>query len=205
MTGGSPAQHPRATAVLGVALGVAFAVCLVTGLVSDLIQEPRSWLTWPAGPRDLYRWTQGAHLVSGVVAIPLLLAKLLSVSRKLWVWPPARSLAHAVERLALVPLVGGSLLLLTGLLNVFSWYPFPFSFTTTHYWTAWITVGALLVHLGDGRATQPGNGSLLPNDYRRSLVLVLAPVWAVAVLGAARTSGRRRRRGPTVPPQREAP
>jgi DMSO/TMAO reductase YedYZ molybdopterin-dependent catalytic subunit len=149
MSGGSPAQHPRATAVLGIALGAAFAVCFVTGLLSDLVQEPRAWLTWPARPRDLYRWTQGAHLVSGVVAIPLLLAKLFTVSRKLWVWPPARGLAHAVERLALVPLVGGSLLLLlTGLLNVFYWYPFPFSFTTTHYWTAWITVGALLVHLG---------------------------------------------------------
>jgi hypothetical protein len=79
MSGGSPAQHPRATAVLGIALGAAFAVCFVTGLLSDLVQEPRAWLTWPARPRDLYRWTQGAHLVSGVVAIPLLLAKLFTV------------------------------------------------------------------------------------------------------------------------------
>jgi DMSO/TMAO reductase YedYZ molybdopterin-dependent catalytic subunit len=192
MTGGSPAQHPRATAVLGVALGVAFAVCLVTGLVSDLVQEPRSWLTWPAGPRDLYRWTQGAHLVSGVVAIPLLLAKLFSVSRKLWVWPPARSLAHAVERLALVPLVGGSLLLLlTGLLNVFSWYPFPFSFTTTHYWTAWITVGALLVHLGAKgpavraalrRARPAGPGlAAAAVDRRRFLAAVAAAAATVGV------------------------
>jgi hypothetical protein len=71
--------------------------------------------------------------------------------------------------------------------------------------SATVVLVTLPAFLGDGRATQPGNGSLLPNDYRRSLVLVPAPVWAVAVLGAARTSGRRRRRGPTVPPQREAP
>jgi hypothetical protein len=38
MSGGSPAQHPRATATLGVALGVAFAVCFATGLVSDRLQ-----------------------------------------------------------------------------------------------------------------------------------------------------------------------
>jgi hypothetical protein len=71
--------------------------------------------------------------------------------------------------------------------------------------SATVVLVTLPAFLGDGRATQPGNGSLLPNDYRRSLVLVLAPVWAVAVLVAARTSGRRRRRGPTVPPRREAP
>jgi Oxidoreductase molybdopterin binding domain len=186
--GGSPAQHPRATAVLGVALGVTFTVCFVTGLVSDLIQEPRSWFAWPAGPRDLYRWTQGAHLVSGVVSIPLLLAKLFTVSRKLWAWPPVRGSAHAVERLALVPLVGGSLLLLlTGLLNVFYWYPFPFSFTTTHYWTAWVTVGALIVHLGAklpvARAalSGPTNPDPAALDRRRFLATVAAASGVVGV------------------------
>jgi hypothetical protein len=34
--------------------------------------------------------------------------------------------------------------------------------------------------LGYGRATQPGNLSLLPGDYRANLALVLAAVWAVA-------------------------
>jgi hypothetical protein len=43
MSGGSPAQHPRATATLGAALGVAFAVCFVTGLVSEEVALALVW------------------------------------------------------------------------------------------------------------------------------------------------------------------
>ena len=35
-----------------------------------------------------------------------------------------------------------------GLLNIAHWYAWQFPFTVTHYWVAWVTVGALLVHLG---------------------------------------------------------
>jgi len=144
----SSAHDRRVAALLGVSLGVTFTVCFATGLLSDLIQEQPAWFTWPAAPRDLYRWTQGAHLVSGVASIPLLLGKLFAVYPRLWAWPPIRGLANALERAALVPLVGGALLLLaTGLMNVFSWYPTPFVFTPTHYWTAWIVVGALVIHV----------------------------------------------------------
>jgi hypothetical protein len=48
--------------------------------------------------------------------------------------------------------------------------------------SATVVLVTLPAFLGDGRATQPGNTSVLPNHYGRSLVLVLAPVWAVAVL-----------------------
>lgn len=145
----SPVHHPRVAAILGIALGTTFTICFVTGLVSDQIQQPQGWFNWPARPRDLYRWTQGAHVVSGVSMIPLLIAKLWTVYPKLWRSPPFGSVAHAVERLALIPLVAGALLLLlTGLQNIFYWYPTPFFFTTTHYWTAWITAGALIIHVG---------------------------------------------------------
>ncbi len=46
--------------------------------------------------------------------------------------------------------------------------------------------------LGYGRATQPGNVSLLPGNYPTSLALVLAAVWAVAGAWALRTLPRRR-------------
>lgn len=59
-----------------------------------------------------------------------------------------------------------------------------------------VVLVTLPAFLGDGRATQPGNASVLPNHYGRSLVLVLAPVWAVAVLAAARGA---RRAGPRRP------
>jgi hypothetical protein len=60
--------------------------------------------------------------------------------------------------------------------------------------SATVVLVTLPAFLGDGRATQPGNASLLPNHYGRSLVLVLAPVWVLAVLAAARGTRRDRRR-----------
>ncbi|HEU4399828.1 MAG TPA: hypothetical protein VFU54_18555 [Actinomycetota bacterium] len=47
--------------------------------------------------------------------------------------------------------------------------------------SATVVLVTLPAFLGDGRATQPGNASLLPNHYSRSLMLVLLPVWAVAI------------------------
>ena len=116
----SPVHHERSAAILGVALGITFTICFATGLLSHWAQLATPTVGWPARPRDLYRWTQAAHVVSGVVSVPLLLAKLFTVYPRLWAWPPARGAAHAVERAMLVPLVGGALLLLlTGLQNVF--------------------------------------------------------------------------------------
>jgi DMSO/TMAO reductase YedYZ molybdopterin-dependent catalytic subunit len=144
----SPARSERTTALLGVALGVLFGVCLLTGLLSHLIQQPPGWFAWPSRPVWLYRWTQGLHLFCGIAAIPVLLAKLWSVYPHLYRWPPVRSVDHAVERAGLVPLVGGALLLLvTGLMNIGYWYGWGFDFLRTHYWTAWIVAGALVVHL----------------------------------------------------------
>jgi hypothetical protein len=88
-------------------------------------------------------------VATGIATIPLLLAKLWTVFPKLLRWPPFDDVAHALERVSLVPLIGGSLLLLfTGLANINGWYPWPFNFVVTHYWTAWITIGALVVHGG---------------------------------------------------------
>jgi len=145
----SPLHDERPAALLGVALGVSFTVCFVTGLYSHWAQHPPSWFTLPARPAGLYRVTQGLHVATGIATMPLLLAKLWTVFPKLLRWPPFDDVAHAVERVSLVPLIGGSLLLLfTGLANINGWYPWPFNFVVTHYWTAWITIGALVVHGG---------------------------------------------------------
>jgi DMSO/TMAO reductase YedYZ molybdopterin-dependent catalytic subunit len=139
----------RNAAILGVALGVTFTVCFVTGVLSHMIQDPPSWFQWPSRPAGLYRVTQGVHVATGLASIPLLLAKLWVVLPKLFAWPPFNSAAHLVERLAIFPLVAGGVFeLFTGLSNTHLWYPWPFNFRTAHYWVAWITIGALVVHIG---------------------------------------------------------
>jgi DMSO/TMAO reductase YedYZ molybdopterin-dependent catalytic subunit len=138
----------RSAAWLGLGLGVTFGTCFLTGLWSHLAQDPPAWFTYPSRPAGLYRVTQGLHVVSGMAAIPLQLAKLWVVHPRLFEWPPARSVLHAVERLALVPLVGGGLFqLVSGTLNVAEWYPWSFFFPRAHFWVAWITIGALVVHV----------------------------------------------------------
>lgn len=139
----------RNAAILGIALGVTFSICFVTGVLSHLVQDPPSWFRWPSRPAGLYRITQGLHVATGLASIPLLVAKLWVVLPKLFAWPPFRSLAHLLERVTLVPLVAGGLFeLFTGLGDVHLWYPWPFNFRTAHYWVAWITIGALIVHVG---------------------------------------------------------
>jgi DMSO/TMAO reductase YedYZ molybdopterin-dependent catalytic subunit len=145
----SPLHDPRTAAWLGLALGVAFTVCFATGLVSHLIQQPPRWFEWPARPVWVYRVTQGLHVATGIATVPLLLVKLWVVYPRLWTWPPARSLAHGLERLSLFPLVAGAVFLVfSGVANVAAWYPWEFFFPAAHYWAAWITVGALVIHVG---------------------------------------------------------
>ncbi len=117
-----PRHDSRTASWLGLALGLAFGVCFLTGLVSHLLQHRPGWFRWPVHPAGLYRITQGIHVAVGTASIPLLLAKLWTVGHHL-VRPPERALADIVERLALVPLVGGSLfLLVTGVQNIDYWY-----------------------------------------------------------------------------------
>ncbi|OAA23219.1 sulfoxide reductase catalytic subunit YedY [Frankia sp. EI5c] len=112
------------------------------------MQHPPGWLYWSARPVWFYRLTQGLHVASGLACVPLLLAKLWTVYPRLWEWPPVRTVAQALERISIIPLVAGSVSqLATGVANIAQWYPFGFFFTVTHYWVAWMTIGALLVHI----------------------------------------------------------
>jgi ABC-type uncharacterized transport system permease subunit len=62
--------------------------------------------------------------------------------------------------------------------------------------SATVVLVTLPAFLGDGRATQPGNASLLPNHYGRSLALVLTPVWVGVVLAGVRRGAPARRTPP---------
>ena len=190
----SDLHEVRSAAWLGVALGVTFTVCFLTGVWSHLAQEPPSWFTYPSRPAGLYRVTQWLHVSSGTAAIPLLLAKLWVVHHHLPRWPPVRSVVHGVERLALLPLVGGGLfLLLSGTANVARWYPWTFFFPRAHYWAAWVTIGALVVHVGAKaaatrdalrRSPTPGLVRSSPAD-RRAFLGGVGAASAVLVLTTA--------------------
>ena len=186
---GSAEVDTRGAALLGLALGITFSVCFATGLWSHVLQHPPSWFTPPPRPAGLYRVTQGVHVATGTAAIPLLLAKLWVVRRRLTEWPPVRSALHAVERLALLPLVGGAVfLLLSGTANVARWYPWGFYFPAAHYAAAWITIGALVVHVGAKAAT---TGAVVrsrpagPDPDRRAFLAGVAAASGVLVVATA--------------------
>ncbi|RFU43281.1 molybdopterin-binding protein [Actinomadura logoneensis] len=173
------------------ALGVSFGTAFITGLISHFMQHPPDWLHWPSRPVNLYRVTQGLHVIGGLATVPLLLAKLWTVYPKLLQWPMFRSPAHALERAVMLLLVGGSLFqLVTGVLNISYWYPFPFFFTVAHYWTAYVVVGALIIHIANEWTKARRTVMRKPNDAldRRSLLLsVFAASGAVTLFTVGET------------------
>jgi DMSO/TMAO reductase YedYZ molybdopterin-dependent catalytic subunit len=160
----SPLRSTRLTVLVGCALLAAVAVVAVTGFAShaayqpDLgrnAQVPRGQdlqllvVGWPTSPSWLYAFTQGLHVTVGIAAVPILLAKLWSVIPRLFAWPPARSPAHALERLSALLLVASTTFqFATGITNAELYYPWHFRFVTAHYYGAWIMVASLALHLG---------------------------------------------------------
>ncbi len=163
----SPLRGPWLASFLSAALLPLIVICAVTGLLSHAAYEPGLghnglfdqgvdlyFFSWPVRPSWLYAFTQGLHIVCGLAAIPILLAKLWAVIPQLFERPAVRSVAHAVERLSLALLVGGSLFVLaTGVLNIQLWYPFGFSFVPAHYYAAFVFIAALAFHIVSKLAT----------------------------------------------------
>ncbi|MDQ8703738.1 molybdopterin-dependent oxidoreductase [Streptomyces sp. LHD-70] len=160
----SPVRGARFTSVLGLVLLAGMTVLFVTGLLSYAAYNPDLspvndktpgkgllgffLFSWPTDPHWLYRLTQGVHVTLGLALVPVLLAKLWSVVPRLFALPPVRSLAHALERLSLLLLVGGALFeFVTGILNVQLDYAFPGSFYPLHLYGAWVFFAAFLAHV----------------------------------------------------------
>ncbi|MFD5231586.1 molybdopterin-dependent oxidoreductase [Streptomyces qaidamensis] len=159
----SPLRGPWFTSVLGLVLLAGITVLFVTGLLSYAAYNPNLspvndktpdkgilgfyLFAWPTNPHWLYRLNQGVHVTLGITLIPVLLAKLWSVVPRLFALPPARSLAHALERISLLLLVGGGLFeFVTGVLNVQLDYVFPGSFYPLHFYGAWVFFAAFVAH-----------------------------------------------------------
>ena len=161
----SPLRGAWLSSVLSAALLPLIIVCAVTGLLSHVAYDSElagnsvtgsdgllspiyGGLDWPAGWPWLYALNQGLHVVAGVAAIPILLAKLWSVIPKLWERPAVRTAAHAVERLSLALLVGSGLFVFfTGVLNIQIYYPWQFSFVPSHLYGSFIFLAALVFHI----------------------------------------------------------
>ncbi len=159
----SPLRGPWLTSILGSILLVAITVTALTGFVSHAAYQPDLGdnalippgedlpLTtpgWFAGPTWLYALNQGLHVNAGLVAIPLLLAKLWSVIPRLFAWPPVVSPAQALERLSITLLVSSAVFeLATGVADILYFYAFPFSFVTAHYYGGVIFVASLALHV----------------------------------------------------------
>ncbi len=148
----SELRSPAVAARVGLWLGVAFGICFLTGLLSHYAQNPSQPIPYPTSPSWGYRLTQGLHVTSGTAAIPLLLVKLWAVFPRLFKRPETRSVGaltvSLLEKASIGALVASSIFLLTsGLLNSTQWYPWSFSFRSTHYALAWVAIGSLVVHI----------------------------------------------------------
>lgn len=166
----SPLRGPWLVSILSLALLALFAIEVVTGYLSYAAYQPElgaNGLTgggldrhlfgwqWPTSPVWLHAVVQGAHVVTGIVAVPIVAAKLWAVIPMLYAWPPVRSPAHALERMMIALLVGSTIFLLfTGLYDIAYWYgafgPFGlprFSFVKAHYYAAYVFVGAIAGHI----------------------------------------------------------
>ncbi|HEX4305897.1 MAG TPA: molybdopterin-dependent oxidoreductase [Solirubrobacterales bacterium] len=202
----SPLRGPWLTSILGSALLPLILICAVTGFLSQAAYNPNLghnsllpggglgvsiyFVHWPTSPSWLYAFTQGLHVASGLAAMPILLAKLWSVMPKLFEWPPVRGAAHALERLSLALLVGGSVFVFgTGLLNIQVFYPWPFRFLTAHYYGAFVFLAAFGFHIflkipvalrtfrerGVLRPLRPGLAETVAEPYEEGHVAPLEP------------------------------
>ncbi len=105
----SPLRGPWLASVLSSALLPLIAICAITGFVSHWAYQPHRAATpssaarrrataststgsiGPTSPVWLYAATQGLHVITGIAAIPILLAKLWTVIPKLFENPPVLS------------------------------------------------------------------------------------------------------------------
>jgi DMSO/TMAO reductase YedYZ molybdopterin-dependent catalytic subunit len=200
----SPLRDERLTARIGTWLGITFGLCFLTGMISHWYYLNDVPLFPPVRPLWGYRITQGVHVLAGIAAIPLLLVKLWSVYPKLFGQIPfgdLRALAvNLAEKASIAVLVAASIFqLVAGLANQAQWYPWSFSFRSTHYAVAWIAIGALIVHIAvklpiirgayAGPLPEPdresADGSSYSGPSRRTVLRTALLASGVAVVAAA--------------------
>ncbi|MFE3167957.1 hypothetical protein [Streptomyces sp. NPDC059224] len=213
-----PIRGPWLTSVFGLVLLMGVPVLFITGMLScaacnsDLStlndETPDKGVLGfclfasPTHPSWPYRLLQSVHVTLGVVLVPVPLAKLWSVIPKLFAWLPARSVAHGLQRLSLLMLVGGVIFeFVTGILNIELYYVFPGPFYRLHLYGAWVFIAAFAVHvcLRLGRLTRTLRSRSLRTELRTDLARTVPeppdPDGLVAAAPALPTMTRRGARG----------
>jgi DMSO/TMAO reductase YedYZ molybdopterin-dependent catalytic subunit len=157
----SPIRGPWLTSVLGLVLLIGIPVEFITGLLSYAAYNPRIGndpnpahglfgfylFDWFTAPSWAFRLVQGVHVILGFALVPVVLAKLWSVIPRLFEWPMWRSIAHLLERVTLVMLVGGVVFeFLSGIFNIGYVYGYA-AFYPGHFYGAWIFMAAFVVHV----------------------------------------------------------
>ncbi len=159
----SPVRGPWLTSYFGSILLVGIPVMFLTGLVSYASYDPQLagndttpgkgilgfyLFSWVTNPSWIYRISQGTHVILGLTLVPIVLAKLWSVIPKLFEWPGVRSLAHGLERLSLLLVVGGAVFeFATGIADIEYYYPWKFDFYEAHLYGAWVFMVGFVVHV----------------------------------------------------------
>ena len=162
----SPIRGPWLTSVLGLVLLAGIPVMFATGLLSYAAYNPNLasvndetpgkgllgfyLFSWPTHPIWLYRLNQGTHVTLGLALVPIVLFKLWSVLPKLFEWPPLHSVAHFLDRISLIMVVGGVIFeMATGILNIQTYYKFPQggNFYALHFYGAWVFIAGFVIHV----------------------------------------------------------
>ena len=86
-------------------------------------------------------------MIVGLVAIPVLLAKLWSVIPRLFAWPPVARPARRSSGCRRAARRRRVFQLATGVSTSQNWYPFHFNFVVAHYYGALVFLGALALHV----------------------------------------------------------
>lgn len=158
----SPLRGAWLPAFLGLVLLAGMSLVAITGLFSYAAYNPRlgnNDLTpdagllhfylfdWPTSPAWLFRANQGIHVILGITLVPVVLAKLWAVAPKLYEWPPATSVAQALERINITLIIGSTIFqMVTGILNVQYDYVWGFSFYEAHLYGAWVFIASFVTH-----------------------------------------------------------
>ena len=150
----------------------------------------------PARPAGLYRVTQGVHVATGTAR-----------SRCCWpscgpstlAWSSGRRSARCCTASSGWPCCrwwAAACSSCRGPANVARWYPWSFFFPRAHFWAAWITVGALVVHVGP-RRRPPGPPAGDARVRRRTGTVGAARAARLPRRGGGRAggAGRGHRRG----------